>query len=94
MLFMWFVHLPADVVCERRRELARKYLEMDDEDLFSLISDMPYKLRRLFPSEFRVVAEVGKVPLNLFAFLLLWGMQLPAETQCVEGELLLCSSSL
>ena len=43
------------------------------------------KLRKCFASELQVVAQDGRVPLNLFDALLLIRAQLPLDVQEIEG---------
>ena len=70
---------------EMRKSLAEVWLEATDGELLTKYCDVPFKLRKLFASEIAVVRATGKVPHNLFGFLLLLRSMIPVDTQDIEG---------
>ena len=81
LLLLWFVERPAGEACEHRRQIAAKLLDTPECCLKAIpTSDIQWKLRIIFPSELQAVRDTGKVPSNLFTFMLVWRSQVPVDT--------------
>eukprot|EP00959_Pyramimonas_sp_CCMP1952_P015375 325609-Pyramimonas_sp.AAC.1 len=80
-----FVSRPADVVDDARQTIATIMKNTDECCLKDPLSDIAWKTKAMFKDELEVVSQCGKVPCNLYGFLLVWRAELPSETQCIEG---------
>ncbi len=80
-----FVEKMAHEACPERRRIARSLINTSDCCLRSNESDVPVKIKLIFPDELAVVADTGRVPLNLYHFVLMLRSQAPMDTQDVEG---------
>ena len=49
------------------------------------LSDMAVKMKLVYSAEIQVVADTGRVPLNLFSALLVWRSELSFEAKSAEG---------
>ena len=77
--------LPAEADT-RRAAVAKLLMETDNCCLGSSpYGDMPVKVKQLFLDEWHTMAESGKCPMRLYAFLLAWRSRAPIDTQHVEG---------
>ena len=72
-------------LCDVRKGIAIVWSTSPECCLTSAVTDVPFKLSKLFASELQVVCADGRVPLKLFELLVLIRAQLPMDVQEVEG---------
>ena len=74
-----------DATRDLRRELARRFLAADVQDLVTKTSDVAFKAREYFKAAWRRMEADGSCEPALYMWLLVWRMQLPHDTQDIEG---------
>jgi hypothetical protein len=87
LLFMFFLRNRPDEVDNVRAQLSQRLLDTPDCCLESLYSDLAVKVKIRFGTELLyVVQNQGRVPTELYVYLLSYRSQAPLETQDIEGR--------
>ena len=88
LLLLRMVEKPSHVADEQRKAVATVLCDLSAEDLSRqcVFTDVPAKLRTLFPTELaEVIKSCGCCPPTLYTFLLMYRARLPYQNQSVEG---------
>lgn len=86
LLLMWIVESPADVDCKDRRRVCRKLLDTSDEQLRAIpISDIPWKLKKLYAGDLAQARDYGTATAPLIAFVMLYRAQQRGDRRSKGG---------